>query len=133
MKASRRRIFICISQSHCWSLLCVMVWVSSVGLRVPGSRHSSHRGTLTSLSPSSSHTWRGELNCRYMQRRAVDERMLRIFGFSLIRRTGAGRLDGRAHTLLEARDLDARVLGVSPHGRGGDRSAACGACSVSAS
>ena len=30
---------------------------------------------------------------------------------------GAGRLDGRAHALLEARDLDARVLGVSPHSK----------------
>ena len=32
----------------------------------------------------------------------------------------AGRLGGRAHALLEACDLDARVLDVSPHGRGGD-------------
>ena len=35
-------------------------------------------------------------------------------------RAWAGRLSGHAHALLEARDLDARVLGVGPHGRGGD-------------
>ena len=32
-------------------------------------------------------------------------------------RGGAGRfLGGRAHALLKARDLDARVLGIGPHG-----------------
>ena len=35
-------------------------------------------------------------------------------------RAWAGRLSGRAHALLEARNLDARVRGVGPHGRGGD-------------
>ena len=32
---------------------------------------------------------------------------------------GAGRLGGRAHALLKARDLDACILGIGPHrGRG---------------
>ena len=45
-------------------------------------------------------------------------------------RAWAGCLSGRAHALLEARNLDACVVGVGvgPHGRGGGDETRCSSC-----